>query len=100
MQTYTPSFTVNDKKICLSLHYNGDNSCSLVSNKQIIKFKTTDSEIIAQPLCLASISEDFETSNITGLYGYVYDFSADYWPIANNKIHNIHAYLMGKKTIF
>ena len=88
---YTPNFIVYDKNVFLNLHYSGDNSHLFVNNKQIIKFKSADSGIIAHSLCLASISEDFGTSNITGLNGYVYDFSVDYWPIANNKIHDIHA---------
>ena len=28
----------------------------------------------------------------TGLTGYVYDFSVDYWAIANGKILDIHKY--------
>ena len=64
----------------------------------IIAICTADSEIMTQLLNLASISEDFGTSNITGLYGHAYDFRADYWPIATDKIHDIHAYLMKKKT--
>ena len=95
---FTSNFTVSGKNICLSLHYNGDNSYFFVNNKQIVKFKAADSEIIAQPLCLASISEDFGSSNLTGPYGYVYDFSADYFSIQTSSIHDIHAYLI-KKTI-
>ena len=96
---YTPNFTVHGKKVCLSLHYNGDYSYLLVNSGQIVKLKAKDSEIVPHPLCLAGISKDFSSSNATGLYGYVYDFSIDYKSIANNKIHDIHAYLMKKKTI-
>ena len=35
----------------------------------------------------------------TGLTGYVYDFSVDYWAIANDKILDIHKYLMKKNNI-
>ena len=30
------------------------------------------------------------------LAGYVYDFSVDYWAITNDKIRDIHKYLMKK----
>ena len=42
---------------------------------------------------------NFSISNATGLYGYVYDFSVDYKTITNNKIHDIHVYLMKKNNI-
>ena len=35
----------------------------------------------------------------TGLLGYVYDFIVDYWAIANDKILDIHKYLMKKNNI-
>ena len=35
----------------------------------------------------------------TGLNGYVYDFSVDYDFIANDKILDIHKYLMEKNNI-
>ena len=35
----------------------------------------------------------------TGLTGYVCDFSVDYWAVANDKILDIHKYLMGKNNI-
>ena len=35
----------------------------------------------------------------TGLNGYIYDFSVDYWVIANDKIHDIHNYLMKENNI-
>ena len=85
------------KNFCLSLHYNGDNSYLFVNAKEIVKFKAKDSEVVPYPVCLAGISKDFSSSNATGLYGYVYDFSVDYKAITNNKIYDIHAYLMKKK---
>ena len=33
------------------------------------------------------------------LYGIAYDFSVDYSAISNDKIHDIHAYLMKKSDI-
>ena len=96
---YTPNFTVYGRKVCLSLHCNGDNSYLFVNAKEIVKFKPKDSEIVPCPLCLADILKGFGSSNVTGIYGYVYDFSVDYKAIINNKIYDIHSYLMKKKTI-
>ena len=41
---YSSKFTVANKKFCLSLHYNGDNSYLLVNGKVII-FKAENSEL-------------------------------------------------------
>ena len=55
---YSINFTENNKKFCLSLHYNGVNSYLLVYSKEIHKFKAKDSEIVVTPLCLRNISKD------------------------------------------
>ena len=86
-------------KIFLSLHYNGNSSYLFVNNREIVKFKAADSEIVPYPLCLAGLSKDFDSSSLTGLYGYVYDFSVDYRAIKTSKIHDIRAYLMRKNNI-
>ena len=65
---YSANFTVYGKKVCLSLHYNGDNSYLFVNSRQIVKFKAKDSEIVPYPLPLANISKDFSSSSATGLY--------------------------------
>ena len=98
---YSTNFTVTSKKCCLSLHYNGDNSSLFVNGKEIINFKAKDSEIVSYPLCLGNISKDFSPSNTnkTGLKGYIYHCSADYWAIANDKILDIYKYLMKKNNI-
>ena len=64
-------------KFCLSLHYNGANSYLFVNGTEITKFKTKDSETVATPLCLASISEDWSVDNMkkSGFNGYVYDLN-------------------------
>ena len=49
---YSINFTENNKKFCLSLHYNGANSYLFVNGTEIIKFKAKDSGIVATPLCL------------------------------------------------
>ena len=64
---YSIRFTVSNKKFCLSLHYNRANSCLFVNGQEIIKFKVKDSEIVANPLCLGNISEDFSVANMKKL---------------------------------
>ena len=63
------NFTENDKKFCLSLHYNGANSYLFVNGTEIDKFKGRDSEIVATLLCLGDISKDWSVDNMkkTGL---------------------------------
>ena len=66
---YSINFTENNKKFCLSLHYNGDNSYLIVNSTETYKFKAKDSEIVASPLCLGNISKDFPVAimKTTGL---------------------------------
>ena len=99
---YSINSTVTKKKICLSLHYNGANSYLFVNGKEIVKFKTKDSEIIVSPLCLGNISKDWSTDNMekTGLNGYVYELSVDYSDFSkinlDKAIPFVHKYLMIK----
>ena len=95
---YSINFTEKNKKICLSLHYNKENSYLFVNGTEIHKFKSKDSEILANSLCLGNISKDWSVDNMkkTGLNGYVYDVSVDYDAIAVDDIINFHKYLMEK----
>ena len=95
---YSINFTVSSRKFCLNLHCNGANSYLFVNGKEIIKFKAKDSKIVTTPLCLGNISEDFAEGNMkkTGLYGYVYDFSAVCDVIVVDDILGIHKDLMKK----
>ena len=95
---YSTNFTVVTKKFYLSLHYNGNNSYVIVNGKEIINFKAKDSEIVPYPLCLGNISKDFDQRYMEKT-GYMYDFSVDYWAIANDKILDIDNYLMKKNNI-
>ena len=56
---YSISFTKENTKFCLSLHYNGANSYLFVNDTEIIKFKAKDSEIVATLLCLGNITKEF-----------------------------------------
>ena len=100
-KTYSINFTKTERKFCLSLHYNGDDSYLFVNGKEICKFKAKDSEIVPYPLRLGNISKDFSVDNMkkTGLYGQVHEFSTDYDAIANDKILGIHKYLMKKYSM-
>ena len=86
---YPTNFTVNYKSFWLSLHYNIDNSHPFVNGKEIIKFKAKDSEIVPYLLCLDSSRDNMIK---TGIEGYLYDFSVNYWAIAADKILEIHKY--------
>ena len=57
---YSINFTVQ-KKICLSLHYNGANGYLFVNGTEI---KAKDSEFVASLLCLGDISKYWSTDNI------------------------------------
>ena len=98
---YLTNFAVDNKRFCLSLHYNGDNSYLFVNGKEIHKFKAKDSEIAPYPLCLGGLSKNFEVGYMraSGLIRYVYDFSVDYGAIAVDHILDIRKYLMKKNSI-
>ena len=81
------STSSNNKKAVLSLHYNGDDSYLFVNSVQPAKFKTANSQILSNPICLGKISEDPIPA---GLNGFVYDFSVDYKTISTDKIQKIH----------
>ena len=61
---YLINFAENNKKFCLSLHYNGGNSYFFVNDTKIYKLKAKHSEIVATPLCLGNISKDFSVDNM------------------------------------
>ena len=98
---YFVNFTATRKKLCLSLHCNGDNSYHFVNGTEIIKFKAKDPEIVANTLCLGNISEDFSLANMkkTGLCGSFFDFSVDHRVTAVDDILDIYKYLMKKNSI-
>ena len=98
---YSINFSETRKKFCWSLHYNGENNYLFVNGTEIIKFKAKDSELTSTLLCLGNVSYDFSVTNMkkTGLYGNVYEFSADYGTISVDNILIIHKYLMEKYNI-
>ena len=77
-----------------------------VNGKEIVKVKTKDSAIVAAPLRLGNISEDWSVENMkrTGLNGYVYEFSVGYRHFDNpvdavNSVSLLHKYFMTKYNI-
>ena len=99
---YSPNFIAENKIFCLSLHYNGNKSYLFVNGKKATKFKAKKYETKANQLTLGSISTsaNLSSSDIedSKLYGNVYDFSVDYSAISNDKLHDIHTYLIRKKV--
>ena len=61
---FSVNFTDHREKYCLSLHYNLANSYLFVNDREIIKFKVKDSEILATPLCLENISKNRSIDNM------------------------------------
>ena len=56
-KTYSINFIEYNKKIRLSLHYNGANSYLFLNGTKTIKSKAKDSEIVATPLYLGNTSK-------------------------------------------
>ena len=98
---YSSNFTADNKTSCLILHYNSHNTYSFVNGKEIINFEAKYYEIVPCSLYLGNISLAFSVPYIveTGLTEYIYYFSVDYWVIVNDKILDIHKYLMKKNNI-
>ena len=98
---YSINFTKENRKFCLSLHYNGANSYLFVNGKEIDKFTGKDSEMNPYEQCLGNILKDWSIGNMknTSLQGYIYDFSVDYDAIYTSDILDIHKYLMKKNEI-
>ena len=56
---YSINFSEVGARFWLSLHYNGDNSYLFVNGREMIKFKSKDSEIVEDPLCLGNNQKIF-----------------------------------------
>ena len=56
------NFTELVVKFVLSLHYNGDNSYLFANDRQELKFKAKDDQIINEKLCLGNLSSEWTTS--------------------------------------
>ena len=93
------NFTHFDKKIMLSLHYNGDDSYLFVNGRQELKFKAKTDQLVKEKLCIGNLSDQWTMSESekTGSYGKIYDFVVDYEQIVGVKtIYDMYRYLMTK----
>ena len=70
------------------------NNYLFINRVKIYWFKAKESELIGYPLCLVNVKYNMKE---TGLNGWVYDFSVDYYSVDVDGIFDIHRYLM--KTI-
>ena len=99
---FSINFSKAGTKLCLILHYNGDNSYLFVNEKEVFKFEANNESVnFPTPLCLGSISDGFGAieSRQLSLGGNVYNFSVECNAIDKSDILNIHNYLMGKNNI-
>ena len=58
------NFTEQQRKFCLSLHYNEVNSYIFVNGVEIYKFKAKSFEINAAPIFLGNASIGFSVDNV------------------------------------
>ena len=96
---YSPNFVDDNEIFCVSLHYNDDNGYLFINGKEVTKFKNKNSELIKYPLCLGGLSKYYNKNSRKDTGLYVYDFSVDYTAITNDKIVDIHNYLMKKNNV-
>ena len=96
------NFSKSNRKFCLSLHYNADNSYFFVNGKKIFMFKSGNKNVnFPIQSCLGRISNGFSAteSREVSLNRNIYDFSVDYNSIDKSGILNIYKYLMTKNNI-
>ena len=67
------------------------NNYLFINRVKIYWFKAKESELIGYPLCLVNVKYNMKE---TGLNGWVYDFSVDYYSVDVDGIFDIHRYLM------
>ena len=53
-----------EKKVCLSLHYNGSNSLLYANGVKKYQFKAKDLEIKPYPFCFGNTSKYFAVNNM------------------------------------
>ena len=86
----------------LSLHHNGDDSYLFVNDRQELKFKAKNDQLIKEKLCIGNLSDQWSASESekTGLYRNIYDFAVDYEAIIGvGPIYNMYRFLMTKHNV-
>ena len=99
---FSINFIQANTKLCLSLHYNADNSYLFVHGKEIFKFKTNNKNgNFATEFFLGSISNGFSSTESREVYlnGNMYNFSVSYNYFDKFDILNICKYLMTQNNI-
>ena len=103
---FSINFTKANKKVCLSLHYNADNSYKQITDnvngKEMFKFKAENKNVkFPTKFCFGSISNGFSATEFreVSLNRNMYNFSFDYNSIDKSDKLNIHKYLMNKNNI-
>ena len=99
---YSITFSRSERKLCLGLHYNGNNSFLFVNATKISQIKAKTSEIKPYSLCLGNILKDFTANNLKKkavLNGCMYAFSVDFNIVDNSNMINIHKYLVEKNNV-
>ena len=94
---FSINFTKANTKLCLSIHYNVDNSYLFINVKEIFKFKAENENInFPTQFCLWRISNGFNAtdSRELSLNGNEFEFWIGYNSIDKSDILNIHKYLM------
>ena len=71
----------SNKKIILSIHYNGDNSCLFINGVKQFQFKAMSSLNFSNPLIIGNTSKNFPSQSDyekASLNGEIYDFLVSY----------------------
>ena len=61
-KVYSQNFTQPNKKLVLSLHYNGNKSYLIVNGKQELAFRAKNDQMQIAKLCLGNLSSDWTTA--------------------------------------
>ena len=97
------NFSKADKKICLSLLYNVDNSYLFFNEKTILITFKAENKRVNFPIqfCVESISNGFSAteSREVSLNENVYDFSIEDNSINKSDILNFHKYVINEDSI-
>ena len=99
-KSFNINFTGAKTKICLSLHFNADNSYSFVNGKEIYKFKSSNkNNSFPSQFCPVAYESDSNDLDKVSFKENVYDFSVDCNTIDKSNNLNIHKYLMIKSKM-
>ena len=84
---------LNDTMITAEAGYsiNFTKQLFIYKSSKNLSIKAKESELIGYPLCLVNVKYNMKE---TGLNGWVYDFSVDYYSVDVDGIFDIHRYLM------